>query len=57
MTWFGWFLIGWLTVGGLLTVGSIGDYRKPVSPAMAVGSLIVGGLMAAGVLFVGTGSL
>lgn len=52
MTWFDWTLVGWLTFGVLATVALVGVPRKPISPGTAVATLIINGLLVAGVLLV-----
>lgn len=41
MNWLFWLLIGWWTLGVLLTVGGIGKPRKPINNATAVTTIVV----------------
>jgi hypothetical protein len=57
VTWFGWVLIGFWLVAAATTILQIGEERKPVSPKLALGTLIIISLEVAGALLVGTGHL
>lgn len=57
MTWFGWLMVAWVTIGTLFTVGTIGEPRFPLTNDVAVIVCIINGLIVAAILMVGTGSL
>lgn len=52
--WFGWVLIGMYALSILVNVGTIGEYRKPLTPGSAVFIVILNTLLILGILFVGT---
>lgn len=57
MTWFGWLLIALMLISTLATIGLIGQPRKPISNGAAIFATVLNGLLAMGILLVGTGSL
>lgn len=54
MTWFTWFLLSFWALNALATISLVGKKREPVTPAVAVGVVVVNGLLVAGLLTVGT---
>jgi hypothetical protein len=49
-----WFIVFWLALGALLTIGQIGKPRKPLQPSVAViSSLITAGLIMLVIVFWG----
>jgi hypothetical protein len=45
MNWMDWVLVGILVVGPLVTVGTIGDARKPITRNHAVFSVILNAIL------------
>lgn len=56
LNWFGWILVAIYVLSTLVSVGTVGQARKPLEPKGAVLVVIINGLMIAGLLFVGTQS-
>jgi hypothetical protein len=50
MTWFDWILVAWLTLGVVLTIALIGKPRKPITPGVAVATLVINSALVLGVL-------
>lgn len=50
MNWFDWTLIAWLALGVLSAIALIGKPRKPVTPGVAVTTLLINGALVAGVV-------
>jgi hypothetical protein len=50
MNWFDWTLIAWLALGVLSAIALIGKPRKPITPGVAVTTLVINGALAAGVV-------
>ncbi len=53
MNWFFWTLAAWLAVGALGSVALVGKPRKPIDPGTAMLTVIVNGLLIAGVVIYG----
>lgn len=53
VSWYGWVLVGALTVNALATVARIGEPREPITPTDAVTTLIRNGVWIAAVLALG----
>jgi len=49
MTWFAWTLVGWLTLGVVASIAVIGKPRQPVTPGLAVATLVINGFLVWGV--------
>jgi hypothetical protein len=52
MTWFDWALIAWLALGGLAAVALVGKPRKPLTPGVAVATILINALIVVGLVMV-----
>lgn len=50
MNWFEWTLVGILAFSTFCTIGMVGKPRNPIGPGTAVFSLVVNGLIIAGLV-------
>lgn len=51
MTWFDWTLIGWWTLGSLLTIAFIGSPREAIKPSAAIISVVLAVTFTLGLLW------
>ena len=52
MTWFDWTLVAWLALGALASVALVGKPRKPLTPGVAVATVLINALIVVGVVMV-----
>lgn len=50
MTWFDWTLIGWLALGIFASIALVGAPRKPLTGGTALATLVINGLIIAGLV-------
>jgi hypothetical protein len=51
MNWMDWVVVGLFALAALVTVGSIGDQRKPLTRAHALWSVVLNALFIVGLLW------
>jgi hypothetical protein len=57
MNWFGFVLVVIFMLNALVTIGTIGNHRDPITPSTAVVIVAVNSLLILGIVAVGTGCL
>lgn len=50
MTWMHWVIVGYLIIGAVATVALVGEPRKPIEPAVAATTVLLNGLLIAGLV-------
>lgn len=53
MNWILWLVVAWLAFGALFTVAAVGKTRSVITPGVAVGALIIQGIVIAALIIGG----